>query len=159
MVEDKEFRHIVRIVNTDIDGNLPIKHALRKIKGINFMLANAVCKVTNVDKNKKTGTLSDDEIKSLNDIIKNPSKANIPDWMLNRRKDYEDNNNMHITGHDLDFAKDVDIKRLKMIKSYRGMRHAWHLPVRGQRTRSNFRPNKGKVMGVKRRRGVKSGKV
>ncbi|MEK6867257.1 MAG: 30S ribosomal protein S13, partial [Nanoarchaeota archaeon] len=37
---------------------------------------------------------------------------------------------------------------LKKIKAYRGMRHAAGLPTRGQRTRSNFRKNKGKTVGV-----------
>ena len=43
-------------------------------------------------------------------------------------------------------------KRLQMIKSYKGMRHAAGLPVRGQRTKSNFRKNKGKgSLGVKKK--------
>ena len=46
---------------------------------------------------------------------------------------------------DLDFTVDNDLKRMKMIKCYRGMRHAFGLPVRGQRTKSNFRKNKGKA--------------
>lgn len=159
MAEDKDFRHIVRVVNTDLDGNKPIKHALRKIKGVDFMLANAVCDMAKVDKNKKTGILKDEEVKRLNEVIKNPTKHNIPDWLLNRRKDYETNGDLHVIGPDLKFVKQEDVKRLQKTKSYRGMRHAWKLPVRGQRTRSNFRPNKGKVMGVKRKKGVKSGRV
>ncbi|OGM02996.1 30S ribosomal protein S13 [Candidatus Woesearchaeota archaeon RBG_13_36_6] len=159
MVEDKDFRHIVRVVNTDLDGNKPIKHALMKIKGVGFMLANVVCNCAKVDKGKKTGVLSDEEIMRLDDVIKNPLKYSIPAWMLNRRKDYDTNENLHVTGPDASFVKQGDIKRLQKVKSYRGMRHAWKLPVRGQRTRSNFRPNKGNVMGVKRRSGVRAGRV
>ena len=59
---------------------------------------------------------------------------------------------------DLDYTKDMDIKRMKMIKVYKGMRYAFGLPVRGQRTKSNFRKNKGKVQGVKRRAAAKKGK-
>ena len=47
-------------------------------------------------------------------------------------------------------AHNLGTKFMKKIKSYRGIRHMFGLPVRGQRTRSNFRPNKGKVQGVKR---------
>lgn len=159
MAETKEYRHIVRVVNTDLDGAKPIKHALRKIKGVDFMLANAVCDAAKVNKDLKTGTLSESDIGKLNDVIKNPTKFNLPRWLLNRRKDYESSEDMHVTGPDLNLAKDNDVKRLMKIKSYRGMRHAWKLPVRGQRTRSNFRPNKGKVMGVRRRKGAKGGRV
>jgi small subunit ribosomal protein S13 len=52
----------------------------------------------------------------------------------------------------LKFAKENDVKMMKKIKSYRGLRHQWSLPVRGQRTKSNFRRNKGKgSLGVKRK--------
>jgi len=78
--------------------------------------------------------------------------------MLNRRKDYEDGTDKHIILGDLKFTKDNDIKRMKKIKSNKGYRHAWGLPVRGQRTKSNFRKNKGKVTGVKKKSG-KSGRV
>ena len=47
--------------------------------------------------------------------------------------------------NDLDIQKEFDIKRLKKIKSYRGLRHAQGLPVRGQRTRSHFRKKGGAV--------------
>ncbi len=146
-----DFKHIVRIVNTDLDGNTPIRHALTKIKGVGYMFANGICNVAMIEKTKKTGHLSDDEIKRLEDIVKNPAKHSIPVWMLNRRKDFETGVDRHIVASDLGFIQNNDIRRLKRIKSYRGMRHAFGLPVRGQRTRSNFRRNKGKVMGVKRK--------
>jgi len=44
----------------------------------------------------------------------------------------------------------MKISRLEKIKCYRGIRHMQGAPVRGQRTRSNFRKNKGKVTSVKR---------
>jgi small subunit ribosomal protein S13 len=68
--------------------------------------------------------------------------------MLNRQKDYESGENMHLLGPTIKFVQDNDVRRLKKIKAYKGMRHAAGLPVRGQRTRSNFRKNKGKTVGV-----------
>jgi len=50
----------------------------------------------------------------------------------------------------LKLRKEFDIKRLKKVKSYRGMRHAFGLPVRGQRTRSHFR--KGRSVGVQKKK-------
>ncbi len=146
-MEDKNFRYIVRIANTDLDGNKPVFAALRKIKGVSFSFSNMVCNMANVDFSKKAGNLTEDEVKVIESTIKKvPETA--PSWMLNRRKDYENGENMHLLGADLDFAKDQDIRRMKKVRSYRGMRHGLKLPVRGQRTRSNFRKNKGKVMGV-----------
>ena len=49
------------------------------------------------------------------------------------------------------------MKTQKKIKGYKGIRHMLGQPVRGQRTRGNFRKNKGKVMGVKLAAGTKKG--
>lgn len=138
----------MRVVNTDLDGNKAILQALRKIKGVSFMYANMVCSLSGVDKATKTGYLSDDDVRKLDFAIRNPLKVGAPIWMLNRRKDVETGEDAHLMLGDLDFAKSNDIKRLQMIRSRRGMRHALKLPLRGQRTRSNFRKNKGKVQGI-----------
>jgi small subunit ribosomal protein S13 len=156
--ESKEFKHILRVANTDLDGEKPVVHALKKIKGVSFMFANLVCNVSGVDKTKKVGYLSDSETQKIEDVIVNPAKFNVPVWMLNRRNDYESGVDKHLLGADLNFQNDNDIKRLKMIKAYKGMRHAAGLPVRGQKTKSNFRRNKGKGLGVKRKKG-KGGRV
>lgn len=145
-----EFRHIIRIVNTDLEGNRKILDALRKIRGVSFMYANMACGFAKVDRSKKAGELTDAEAEKLTDTITNPLKYGAPRWMLNRRNDYESGEDKHLLTGDIKFIADNDIKRLKMIKARRGIRHMFGLPVRGQRTKSNFRKNKGKVLGVKR---------
>jgi len=157
--ENKNFKHILRIANTDLDGNKPILGALRKIKGVGFMFSNIICVLTSIDEKKKTGDMTDEEVKKIQDILKDPSKFNCPGWMLNRRKDYGDGQNKHLLSEDLVFFNDNDKKRLKKIKSYKGVRHISNLPARGQKTKSNFRRNKGKVhLGVKKK-GGKAGRV
>src|SRR3989339_221528 len=146
--EDKDFRHIVRIVNTDLDGSKPIANALRKIKGIGFMYSNMIITFAGIPKNKKCGTLSDAEIRQLDEIIRNAEKYGAPTWMFNRRRDLETNQDMHLLTADLDFVRSNDIKLLKKMKCYRGVRHSIGQPVRGQKTRSNFRRNKGKKGGT-----------
>ena len=147
------FRHLVRVANTDLDGNRYPVHALTKIKGVGTIFANAVCAAAGVDKKKKIGDFSDDEIRKLDSVVRNPLSAALPTWMLNRRRDYETGEDKHIIGGDLTFQKDNDLKRLKKIKCYRGMRHAFGLTCRGQRTKSNFRYNKKKgALGVKRKK-------
>jgi len=142
-----EERRIVRILSKDIEGGMNIYAGLTKIKGVSWALSNAVCKILKIDKKRRIGSLSEDEIKKLSDFIRNPTK--IPEFILNRRKDFSDGKNKHLVGSDLDLEKEFDIKRLKKIKSYRGLRHSVGRPVRGQRTRSHFRAKKRKAVGVK----------
>lgn len=155
----QELKYFVRISNTDLNGNKPVHHSLARIKGINLMFSNAICNVAGIEKTKKTGYLTEAEAAKIDEIIKEPSKFRIPEWLFNRKRDPEDGTDKHLTGTNLTFTQENDIKMMKKIKSYKGIRHMLGLPVRGQRTRSNFRKNKGKVMGVKRKEGAKSGKV
>ena len=156
---NQELKYFVRIANTDLDGSKPICHSLTKIKGISFMFSNAICNAAGIEKTKKTGYLTDEETLKIDGVIKDPLKFKLPLWLFNRQRDPEDNTNKHLTGSTLTFTQDNDIKMMKKIRSYKGIRHSLGLPVRGQRTRSNFRRNKGKVMGVKKKEGVKAGRV
>ncbi|MBI4452969.1 30S ribosomal protein S13 [Candidatus Woesearchaeota archaeon] len=155
----QELKYFVRIANTDLDGNKAIWQSLTKIKGIGFMLSGAILKTAGIQPTKKTGYLSDSEAAKIDEVIKEPSKFNIPSWLFNRRKDPEDGQDKHLLGSNLSFTRENDIKMMKKMKSYKGVRHMLGLPVRGQRTRSNFRKNKGNVLGVKRKEGAKAGKV
>ena len=140
----KDFRHIVRICNTDLDGNKSLMQGLRRIKGVNFMFANMACRLSNVNWLAKAGLVPEEHIKKVDLFLRNPSQHGAPEWMFNRRKDPETGSNRHIITNDLILTKDNDIKLMKKIRSYRGVRHAFGLPVRGQRTRSNFRRTKSK---------------
>ena len=149
MVE--EFKELVRISGADLRGNKAIGFALRKIYGISFMFSNAICRVVGIDIQKKVGNLTSEEINKLNDAVKDSSK--VPKFLLNRKKDYSSGEDKHLVDSDLKLQKEFDIKRLKKIKSYKGVRHSLGLTVRGQRTRSNFRH--GKTVGV-RKKGLKT---
>ncbi len=143
----EEFKQMIRLLEKDINGNLQTQHALTKVYGIKYSLSNAVCNLAQIDKAKKIGSLSDQEIEKIKSIVQNP--LDIPSWALNRKKDMETGKNLHLIGSDLKFSKEMDIKHLRKIKCYRGIRHSLGLPVRGQRTRSNFRH--GKTVGVKKK--------
>jgi len=146
-LEKKYEDRIVRILSKDIEGKMKIYPGLTKLKGISWSLANAVCKNLKLDKNRRVGSLTNEEVKKISDYIK---KLQVPEFLKNRRKDPESGQKRHLVGIDLELQKEFDIKKLKKIKSYRGYRHASGLPVRGQRTRGNFRKNKGKA-GIKRK--------
>jgi len=145
--KNDNFRYIVRVANTDLDGNKRIFFALRKIKGVCYSIANAACRVADVDINAKTGELNDAQVSKLTEVITNPSKFGIPSWIFNRRSDPENGGDMHLLSGDLQFARENDIKTLKKIKCYRGVRHMHGLPTRGQRTKSNFRRTKSRGKG------------
>ncbi len=146
---------MIRIANTDLNGEKPIVMALCKIKGVNQMMANALCYVSGIDRTKKAGDLTDTEEKRLNDVIKSPRQAGVPEWMLNRRNDTESGEDVHLIGSDIAYTKENDIKRMKKLKTYKGVRHQAGLPVRGQRTKSNFRKNKKKGSGKKQARAAR----
>lgn len=137
--EHREGRRIVRILATDIDGEMGVERALRKIKGISFAFSRAVCISTGIGHDKKISLLAPEEIAKIEGFIKNPQ---LPGWLKNRRKDMETGTDMHITKSDIDFKKREDINLLKKIRAYKGVRHEQGQPVRGQRTRSTFRTNK-----------------
>ncbi len=155
----EQVRHIVRVANTDLVGGKAIHIALMKIKGIGIMYSMMACRIAHINPMKKAGLLNEGEIERLNDIILNPDKYNIPSWMKNRKREFDTGKTTHLVTGTLDFTVEQDLRRMKKIKSYKGLRHAVGLTVRGQRTKSNFRRNKGKVVGVKRKTEAKSGKV
>ncbi len=146
---DKEFNYIVRVANTDIDGKKSVLYGMTKIKGIGISFANLVVKTAGIPKEKKLGEATDQEVQKLTDTITKLQK-DAPSWMLNRPKDPESGESTHLISGDLKFAKEQDIRQMRRVKTYRGVRHASGLPTRGQRTKSNFRRNKGKALGVKK---------
>lgn len=146
----EEFKHIVRISNVDLPGNKPVAFSLTGIKGIGINFARVICNITTIDPHKKTGTLSPEEVAKITQLINQP--AGIPTWFFNRRKDYDTGENKHLITSSLTFTQENDLKRLKKIKCYRGVRHIQGQPTRGQRTKANFRKNKGKVVGVAKKK-------
>lgn len=135
---------LVRIIDADIPGEKQLYVGLTRIKGVSWSFANALCKKLGLDKKRKISSLRKDEIKKIEAFIKQPE---LPSFLLNRRKDLDTGKDLHLLSSDLDLRKSFDIKRLKKIKTYRGLRHALGQPVRGQRTRAHFR-EKGKAIGV-----------
>ena len=144
-----EEERVVRILSKDIEGKMKIYPGLTKIKGVSWSFSNIVCKKLKIDKNRKIGSLTNKEVEKISEFMKNPE---IPGHLTNRSKDHETGENKHLVGSDLELRKDFDIKRLKKIKSYRGIRHLSELPLRGQRTKSNFRRNRKKGAGIKKKK-------
>jgi small subunit ribosomal protein S13 len=148
--EPKEEIHevLVRIMGRDIPGSKKIFVGLTRIKGISWAISNAACLKLAIPRSKKIQDLSKEDINKIENFLK---KIDVYDFLKNRRKDQESGGTTHYFGSDLDIKKEFDIKRLKEIKSYKGIRHAAKLPVRGQRTKSHFR-KKGVAIGVNKKK-------
>lgn len=147
--EDENFNFIVRIVNSDIDGQKRTVIGLQSIKGVGKRVAEIVAKRANIDPAVKIGSLSDEKVAELEQLVTKYVEY-APEWAINRQNDYESGSDMHLLGNDLDILQKDDINRMKMIRCYRGIRHETHHKVRGQRTRSNGR--RGLTMGVSKKK-------
>jgi small subunit ribosomal protein S13 len=135
----RESKNVIRLLDTNIESDMKIGRALMKIRGIGFMFSNALCISNNISPVATLESLSEDQIRKLEESIKNPV---VPKWMLNRRKDMKTGNDIHITSSDIDISLRDDLTLMKKMRCYKGIRHELGLPVRGQSTKSCFRKNK-----------------
>jgi len=111
----------MRVAGTTIPREKKVGISLRYIYGVGPTLAEEILKIAKIDWNVRVKDLTNEEQDKLRDIIE---------------KQYK-------TEGDLRREVASNIKRLKDIKCYRGLRHMRHLPVRGQRTRTNSRTVRG----------------
>jgi small subunit ribosomal protein S13 len=117
---------MARIVGVEIPNEKRIEIALTYIYGIGLTKSKEILGATNVSPNTRTKDLKDEEIKRLYEYI----DKNVPTEGQVKQKVF------------------ANIKRLKDIRAYRGIRHKMGLPARGQNTRSNTRTKKGKSVAV-----------
>ena len=148
MSEASEFRHLVRISGRDLDGSKKLIAALSDPKGVGYNFANVIATRLNLDPRVRLGTLTDEEVREVEDIIQNTSRSALPKWYYNRRNDPETGEAKQLLGSDLDFVQKNDIEGEKNIQSWKGVRHSLGLKVRGQRTRTTGR--KGRTVGVRK---------
>ena len=112
-----------RIAGVNIPENKRIEIALTYIYGVGRSLSKKILAELNLDLNKKASDLTPKEINDLKDYIE---------------KNYK------IEG-DLRRQVMINVKRLKDVGAWRGMRHSKGLPVRGQRTKTNNRTVRGNI--------------
>ncbi len=117
---------MARIAGVNIPTQKKLGVALTYIYGIGKKLSNDVCKEANVDSNSRVQDLSETDIKSISDVI----------------------SASHNVEGDLRREVSGNIKRLKDLGTYRGVRHRKSLPCRGQRTHTNARTKKGKAIAI-----------
>ena len=111
---------MARIAGVDLPDQKHIEIALTYIYGIGNTRALEILTAANIERNKRTKNLNDQEVSRLRDIIENN----------------------YVTEGDLRRLVALNIKRLIEINCYRGRRHIQGLPARGQRTKTNSQTRK-----------------
>ena len=117
---------MVRIANVELRNKSRTVIALQNIFGINNTNAHKICKVSDIDLNRKINDLTEDEISKIRSVIDADFKV------------------------EGDLRKEIamNIKKKRDIKCYQGIRHMRKLPVRGQNTKCNARTRKGKSIAI-----------
>jgi len=154
----RDYVSLIRIFQTDIPGNKKVLVGLTYVKGVSWAVANAMCKILKINPDKKFVDLDKKEMAQIEEFLKNPK---LPEFLVNRRKDFGTGKDAHLLTTTLDITKEFDVRRLKKIRSYRGLRHALGQPTRGQKTRSHFRVRgkKKTVVGVQKKKIVEAKKA
>lgn len=117
---------MARIAGVTIPTDKQVQVALTYIMGIGPVFAKAILEATKIDPTTRVKDLSENELQAIRDEI---------------------NENYTVEG-ELQRIVAGNIKRLKEIKAYRGLRHSANLPSRGQKTRTNARTRRGKKVTV-----------
>ena len=123
---------MARLLGVEVPNEKRVVIGLTYIYGIGKKISQDILKHTNIDESVRVKNLSDVELKKLYDYI----DKNVPTEGKVKQQIFR------------------NIKRLKDIRSYRGIRHKLGLPVRGQNTRKNAKTRKGRsatVGGLKRK--------
>lgn len=111
-----------RLMGILLPDNKRVDYALTLIFGIGWSRSKEILENTKISAATRVKDLTESELKTLSQTID---------------KTYQVEGDLRLENND-------NIKRLREIGSYRGMRHAMGLPSRGQRTRSNARTKRGK---------------
>ena len=148
MSDASEFRHLVRISGRDLDGGKKLIVALADLKGVGYNFANGISTKLSLDPRVRLGTLSEEQVKQIEEAITSTSTSALPTWYYNRRNDPETGGAKQLLGSDLEFVQKNDVEEERNIQSWKGVRHSLGLKVRGQRTRTTGR--KGRTVGVRK---------
>jgi small subunit ribosomal protein S13 len=125
---------MARILGVDLPRNKAMKIAIRSLYGVGPTLAEVVLNKAGVDLLKNSNELAEDEVQKIRKVLED---------------DYT------VEG-DLRRQVGLNIKRLKDMGCYRGVRHRRGLPVRGQRTSTNARTRKGPAVAIAGKKSIKS---
>lgn len=125
---------MARILGVDIPRNKAMRIALQSLYGVGPKVALDVLTKSGIDPEKSSNDITEEEVQTI-------------------RKHLEEG---HLVEGDLRREIGLNIKRLKDMACYRGVRHRKSLPVRGQRTHTNARTRKGPAVAIAGKKSIKS---
>ena len=134
-----EFQHILRVMNTNIEGRERVCIAITAIRGVGRRFASLILKKAEIDPTKRAGTLSQEELDKIVAILQDPLKFKIPAWFLNRQRDTVTGKTSQLHAQQVAGKLREDLERLKKMRCHRGLRHYWGIRVRGHRTKTSGR--------------------
>ena len=124
---------MARILGVDLPRNKEMRIAIRSIYGIGAKLAVDVLNQSGIALSKNSNELNEEEVQAIRGVLES---------------------GFSVEG-DLRREVGLNIKRLKDMGCYRGLRHRRGLPVRGQRTHTNARTRKGKAVAIAGKKSIK----
>ncbi|NWH55562.1 RS18 protein, partial [Fregata magnificens] len=124
LVIPEKFQHILRVLNTNIDGRRKIAFAITAIKGQPKSLGDIEGGRWGHFGGVSPRSVSV-QVERVITIMQNPRQYKIPDWFLNRQKDVKDGKYSQVLANGLDNKLREDLERLKKIRAHRGLRHFW----------------------------------
>ena len=136
--EDEDLQYFVRIGQTDLDGTKSVERALTDMNGVGRRVARIIADKADIDRRDVLGALDEEKIDEIVSLVEGYADE-VPEWLTNHQEDFFTGETTHEIGNDLDMSRRQDINRMKMIDSYRGVRHKRGQKVRGQRTKSTGR--------------------
>jgi small subunit ribosomal protein S13 len=136
--DNPNFRYIVRMAGSDLDGLRPAGIALTGVRGVGRRIAEMALRMAAVNPSEMIGNIPEPTVEGIEQLLADlPNRT--PAWVLNHRVDHMTGETHHLFGPDIETGRRDDVNIMKMIRSYRGVRHERGQKVRGQRTRSNGR--------------------
>merc|ERR1719284_1842985 len=141
-----DFTQLLRMMNTNVNGKHKVGFALRVIKGIGRRFAILVCKIAQIDLDRRAGELTEEEMNKITDIFAKPQDYGIPKWFLNRQRCIKEGTYSQLYSNMVDTRLREDLERMKKVRNHRGLRHFWGLKVRGQKTKSTGRTGRPLVL-------------
>jgi small subunit ribosomal protein S13 len=136
--EAEDIRYFVRIGQTDLDGTKSVERSLTDMNGIGRRAARIIAERAKIDRRAVFGKLDEDDIDRVVELVEGYADE-VPAWMANRQRAFFTGETTHEVGNELNMTRRRDINRMKMIDSYKGVRHKRGQKVRGQRTKSTGR--------------------
>jgi len=124
---------MARILGVDLPRNKAMKVAIKSLYGVGPKIGLAVLTKAGIELNKNSNDLTEEEVRLIRSELEN-----------------------YTVEGDLRREIGLNIKRLKDLNCYRGIRHKKGLPVRGQRTSTNARTRKGKAVAIAGKKSIKS---